>query len=278
MNQTKKVKRINKSDIFIPWYGNKTSEIYKIEPYFPANYNRVVEAFGGSGAISNYLYNKNNDIKCHINDNDWGLIILYRQLKKDPLAVINHYNFLKNSYTTKDEYINIIKKYKYQLANKDKQNLGSLILFFLKVFNRVSGLCPLGYTTFNDLDINNYNYFFNFLNKAKHTCCDYSKIFKKYKNDENAFLFLDPPYLYSYNATYKSYSGANTNNNNELLDNTGVFIDILNLLKNAKCKIMLIINDNKLVRFLYNDYIKGSYDKLYQTVKSKSKHLIITNY
>ena len=30
MNQTKKVKRINKSDLFIPWYGNKTSEIQNI--------------------------------------------------------------------------------------------------------------------------------------------------------------------------------------------------------------------------------------------------------
>ena len=41
---------------------------------------------------------------------------------------------------------------------------------------------------------------------------------------------------------------------------------------------MLIINKLYILEYLFNDYIKGEYDKIYQVGKKKSKHLIITNY
>ena len=46
----------------------------------------------------------------------------------------------------------------------------------------------------------------------------------------------------------------------------------------AKAKIMLIINDNALNRYIFNKFIKGSYLRLYQLTKTKSNHLIVTNY
>jgi hypothetical protein len=54
----------------------------------------------------------------------------------------------------------------------------------------------------------------------------------------------------------------------------------LNVLQNplTKAKIMLIINDLKILRHLYKDFIKGDYDRVYQIGKRKEKHLIITNY
>ena len=42
------------------------------------------------------------------------------------------------------------------------------------------------------------------LENAKITNLDYKDIFEFYKDDEEAFLFLDPPYLYSDNSNYAS--------------------------------------------------------------------------
>ena len=40
----------------------------------------------------------------------------------------------------------------------------------------------------------------------------------------------------------------------------------------------MIVNDNALTNYLYYDYIKGSYIKIYSMRKRKERLLIITNY
>ena len=45
-----------------------------------------------------------------------------------------------------------------------------------------------------------------------------------------------------------------------------------------KCKIMLIINKLDILVYLFKDYIKGEYERIYQLSKKKAVHLIITNY
>ena len=93
---------------------------------------------------------------------------------------------------------------------------------------------------------------------------------KTYKDDDDAFLFLDPPYLFSDNSGYQAQ--------NIETDMTKIVLDILDLIKNCKCKVMLIINKLCILGYLFNDYIRGEYDKTYSLTKKKSKHLIITNY
>lgn len=61
-------------------------------------------------------------------------------------------------------------------------------------------------------------------------------------------------------------------------DNTAYFIDCMNLLKEAKCRVMLIVNENAITNYLYKDFIKGRYNKVYQLTKRLTSHLICTNY
>ncbi len=49
-----------------------------------------------------------------------------------------------------------------------------------------------------------------FLNTAKITNQDYMDIIDIYKDNENVFVYIDPPYLDSYNATYNKYQDKNT--------------------------------------------------------------------
>ena len=88
---------------------------------------------------------------------------------------------------------------------------------------------------------------------------DYINIFNQYKDDDKAFLFIDPPYLFSDNSGYFPQ--------NEDKDMTAIMLDTLELLKTAKCKIMLIINKLNILEYLFKDFIKGEYSKIYALTK-----------
>ena len=106
---------------------------------------------------------------------------------------------------------------------------------------------------------------------------DYKLCMDKFKDDTNAFLFCDPPYFGSDNTDYNSH-GSRVDKNNKIIDNTEIFVYLSQYIKNCKCKIMIVINDNALLRFLFDGYIKKTYNKIYQLVKNKDTLMVITNY
>ena len=89
----------------------------------------------------------------------------------------------------------------------------------------------------------------------------------------------------SFNAGYNQYQGQSHNEDYSIKDNTEMYLILLKLLKNAKAKILFSINDCSLTRYLYKDYIKDNYNKVYATshvVKGLKKKntdvLIISNF
>jgi site-specific DNA-adenine methylase len=88
----------------------------------------------------------------------------------------------------------------------------------------------------------------NILKNALITKLDYSDVFEHYKNDENAFLFLDPPYLFSDNSAYSSQITET--------DMTKIIVDILEYLPVCKCKVMLIINKLYILSYLFKRLYK----------------------
>lgn len=101
-----------------------------------------------------------------------------------------------------------------------------------------------------------------FLKLATKTNEDWKTIVDIYKDNENAFVYLDPPYLDSYNASYNNYDKAYDEEAN-VIDNTKIYIDILDYLKKCKCKILFSINKNAITEYLYKDYIKENYNRTY---------------
>ena len=108
-----------------------------------------------------------------------------------------------------------------------------------------------------------------------------------YKNNENVFIYIDPPYLDSYNANYNSYANKQIDDENNVIDNTQIYIDLLEYLKYCKCKILFSINENALTKYLYKDYIIKVYNRQYETTtisksketsKNKQNILIICNF
>ena len=116
----------------------------------------------------------------------------------------------------------------------------------------------------------------------------------RYKDNEKAFIYLDLPYVNSYNQSYKNYNQNNEskiNNNNIVVDSTEIYIDILEYLENSKCKIIFNINSNAITRHIYKDYIKVDYSSCYSSTqirndnenikinsKNKENILLISNF
>ena len=57
-----------------------------------------------------------------------------------------------------------------------------------------------------------------------------------------------------------------------------IYIDILEFIEKAKCKVMLIVNNSAIIRYLYNKFYKGEYIKQYQLSKSFETLNIYCNY
>jgi site-specific DNA-adenine methylase len=110
------------------------------------------------------------------------------------------------------------------------------------------------------------------ISKINFSNVDAFELIDKFKTDKDAFIFLDPPYLFSNNATYQTQQEQQ-----DMTDYYAKFYDVLKD-KKTKAKIMLIINDLKILRWIYKDFLKGDYNRIYQASKKKMKHLIITNY
>ena len=97
------------------------------------------------------------------------------------------------------------------------------------------------------------------LEKSIITNDDYLNIFEQYKDNNKAFLFLDPPYIFSENKAYNLIDD----------DVTSIMVKIYEYFLICKCKCMLIINDLYILRYIFKNFIKGSYIKIYMIGKKK---------
>ena len=238
--------------------GKKTTDIKHFDKYLiTTNIETIVEPFAGSFAVSKYYVKNMFNGSIHINDFDKTLIYIYKNYKE----------YIKLRDEIQNDLLdwNINKVYARQQIIEIKQRKYNEILIneYIKTFfirgNIHNIIKSKKYNTIEQ----------NILNTSTITNDDYRVIFDQYKNDEKAFLFLDPPYIFSDN---RSYTGMDDG------DNTDMLYIIKNYMDTCKCKVMLIINDLKIIRYIYGDYVKGQYNKIYQSTKRKARHLIITNY
>ena len=76
----------------ISWVGNKSSILKILYALFPAEYERYIEPFGGSGAV---LLGKESPDRFEVfNDFNGNLVNLYRCMRDRPLAFIRELGFL----------------------------------------------------------------------------------------------------------------------------------------------------------------------------------------
>jgi site-specific DNA-adenine methylase len=263
-------------------HGNKTTELKLLLPIIEPQINEksiFVEPFCGSCVVS-YAIFKKNKIKFHINDLDKNRIDFYLNMR-DEEKRNELYNIEKEIVEQGSEkYYEVIKK------GIQKAVMNEYIPFVIsrRIHSFRIGLFP---TTKKIILKEISEGWVDFFQSSKISNNDFRIIMKDYKNNENAFLYLDPPYMDSFNSCYSDYYNSKTYNEDySVKDNTEMYIFLIEYLKTCKCKVLFSINDCALTRYIYKDYIKETYNKMYSTTlfkndKANKKHtnvLIISNF
>ena len=232
--------------------GNKTKILKDILQVIPTH-KKYIEAFVGSGAV---FFAKEKVDKSVINDLDEN--------------IYNLFNLLPNISSNKEDY-NFIKGVKeiQEYVNQDYERIEDQ--FYKRLLIMCNTFCCLGkgkiykeasqHTKFNH--IKKYQ---EKLQNTKILNKDYKKVIEE-EDEEDAFIFLDPPYENS-KQLYK----------NDTMD----FVEMASILKNVKGKFLLTINDSDNIKDTFKGfYIKEIEVKAYGNSalgNLNRKELFITNY
>ena len=184
--------------------GNKTRELKLLLPIIEQHITKdtiFIEPFCGSCVVSFNVYKKHNNIKFHINDIDTLRIKFYKNMKTEE----GRHEF----YELQDKVLNINGGYSnyYEILGEKRCNMKTdynAYIISKTIYNFRMGLYPTTKKVNKKIISENW---INFFNKTTITNEDFKIILDQYKDNENAFIYLDPPYMDSYNA---GYSGAYT--------------------------------------------------------------------
>jgi len=257
--------------------GNKKNELKLllpiIEPHLTTS-TIFVEPFCGSSIVSFNVFKKNKNIEFHINDLDPLRIKFYKNMTQEKER--------KKLYELEKEILEKGEELYYSIVRgKDDDYLKYVISKRIHSFRH--GLYPTNKKIILHEISDNWK---DFLNKTVITNEDYLHIIDKYKDNKNAFLYLDPPYLDSYNSSYGTYNkNKNCDAHLKIIDNAELYIKLLDLLNTGKCKVLFSINNCAITNYIYKDYIKDIYNHKYQTTyienkpnKKNTNVLIISNF
>jgi site-specific DNA-adenine methylase len=263
---------------FFGRYGNKLIELKHFENYLPAyDYKTYVEPYAGSfGTLRGIYMNLSNDVKIHLNDTDVLLLEQYRWILEVDIKIVELMINMMDAYFYKNMYVggnNPEGKLFYGVIEELKtEGIPDNILFAFQDSILHMGLMK------TSRYLPDFIHLRNLLQRCHITELDaINNIFEMYKEDKDAFLFCDPPYL---DTNTKQYGRSNKRSDlgKKLQDNSNHYIGLLNLLRYGKCKVMGIINKTYLTEYLFKDFIKGEYNKCYGASKSRTIHIILTNY
>jgi len=268
---TNKSNEIKHLKPLIKWSGGKSDEIKMFEKYFPEHYTRYIEPFIGGGSVYFYL-NPDNAV---IGDVHSELIDLYKSIGDGKAQEI--YEFMKQSPNDETTY------YKVRDEMDINNTLDSAKRFYYQRKTCFRGMLrynkngkfniPFGrYKTINYNEIINKDYE-TLLSRTEILNKEFDYIFENY-NDENNFMFLDPPY----DSEFTDYGYCQFGKEEQK--------KLSLLFKNTKNKCLMVIGKTKFIEELYDGYIVAEYDKKYKFKlydnrignEINTKHLIIKNY
>lgn len=267
------------SSSFFCRMGNKKYLLKKMIPLFPTDYDTFVDCFVGSGVVFLNLPDLENK-KVVINDLEKDLIKGHRLLKKHTptdkfekyIEGVKQRTSKKNKTPfkeSKSHFTKIYNEIKEGTSTEDK--LMKLMITYCGGFSGNSVTNGIVYSLpFTKLKKSTMEHFKNKMKSVKSmTSVDYKRVINKYKNDPNAFIYLDPPYEKS-KGLYDHYT----------ID----FCKMADLLRDAKCRWFLSINDSPYIRECFKDFnIKETSVTNFSgnSLRKKTtprKELFITNY
>jgi site-specific DNA-adenine methylase len=217
--------------------------------------------FGFSRAFYEVTTEHGNDhITYKLNDIDTDLISFYKQLKKNYNAtmkpIVNEVMKLENANVSQ------IRKHL-----KESQHL--------RVFSKL-----MNYVTYKSLlsKVSNFlskkQSYVKFLKKCTFYNLDAFEFMEKHCENNKTITFVDPPYNFSFNTSYTSFT---SNHKNYTYDPTHIFVY---LSKSKKSKLMYIgvIDGSSLMLHTFKHHLYKSITKNYTMSNRSVNHIIISNF
>lgn len=248
---------------YFSYIGSKRKELPQFANYLDmTNITDFIEPFGGSAAVSYHLHGTDPALTFHINDRDPFLLELWDRVLNRRQETAEHLNTLIND---------VHDKHSYESLMRQKTWFSEMVGYSYMSYRH--GLYPLDKPKKPDFVTLLNKPYSDFLESPRvHlTGNDFRDICEEYKDNEHAFIFLDPPYVNEDNTSYVSdFAGR--------FDFEESYLYMQNLLRTARCKILMIVSNRLVPRLLFADFIRESYDKRYSVSRRETKHLIISNY
>jgi parvulin-like peptidyl-prolyl isomerase len=248
--------------------GNKRQEVVRIFDEIDfEKITTVIEPYCGSCAMSYYISTQYTGIKYILNDNNQYLKEMYEiMMDEDKITFFeNKINneilpIIKNSRKEYEEFLKTNKEkptniYKWFIANK-----------YRGIRTGVFNLNPNGYKPIDLKSYPIYEFFNN--NDIEFTTDNGLEVYKKYKDDEQNLILMDPPYLTAVNYFY---SDPDINIYEYLYNNP---------IEEEEAQVLLILENIWIIKLLFQNNITEDtveYSKKYLTSKRQTTHIIIKN-
>lgn len=256
----------------IKWSGGKSDEINKFEKYIPKNFKVYLEPFIGGASVYFWLEPK---CKSVISDVHVELIDFYNAIKDGNGKEI--FDFMEENPNEEIVYYKIRNEMviKCPLDNAKRFYYQRKTCYRGMMRYNKSGKFNIPFGRYPTCD---YNILTNILfqEQLKNTeiiCKDFTFVFENY-NDENNFMFLDPPY----DSEFTDYGYCKFGKNEHIL--------LAEYFKTTKIKCLMVIGKTDFITELYKEYIVEEYPKKYRFKlhsrridnKINTNHLVIKNY
>jgi len=264
------------------YQGSKRLELKYILSFLPNmdNIQKTADIFGGAGNIYLALAKDYINKEHYYNEFDPAIYNIFyavadgraEQVEEEYLKMLNH----KDTDELRQNRHRIYDLIKVSKDNATPANMLYMIRTAGRGFWDAPHMVRLGPIP----QKNKINHYINLVNKKENiTNKDYIEIMNKFKNDESAFLYLDPPYN-SKNVNTQTYKRMSGGYHNYL-----IFIEQFFRDPETKCKVMLNIDFTGDVYMRFKEYIKLVYPIIYNINQRKKDisvpkqyHCIICNY
>lgn len=258
-----------KNHFFISYAGNKRTEVkdfYELIKDDIKDKTTIIEPYCGSCSISYYISTLHpKKYKYILNDTDnnlYNLLTIARDEEKFNKLIDELEELKPIIISSKENYNAYIKENKHNI----KGYLVSHFIYYIR-----AGLYPinghLSKKTFTDLKTKPI---INFLRTEDITITniDGLEVYINNKDNPDNILILDPPYLDCSNSCYILPTGLKTNIYEYLFNSS---------IRKEKAFIGLILENNWIIKLLFNGYNSVTYEKQYQQSKKITEHIYITN-
>jgi len=258
----------------VKYQGGKTREIKTIMGLLPSSFDRVIEPFCGGAAVSLHF-----GVSALLTDVNWQVINLYRVVASPVYEDLQR--FVDQVKTFDHDQLEKLYYHSRNIINNSKDhgafdNACAYVILRQLCFSgmerySLKGDFNVPFGHYKSFACNLSEQHHRFLSRCKISHASFEQCFKD--DNENDFIFIDPPYL--------ERLGYTTGDGGLKLHE-----DLLSCLKATSSKWMIIHSDHEFYRDNYKDYNIMTKDFVYSQRFGKNKnhsnakvqHLYITNY